>query len=120
MSWATKVPLFFLGSIMAIASCESRTPADAFADDPVALKRGKAIFTGTCGGYCHGTLPGPRDAPYLFDCVWIHGGSDEDIFATIANGVPNTAMVSFSGTLPEGDDDIWRIISFLKFARIAC
>jgi len=29
-------------------------------------------------------------------------------------------MVSFSGKLPEGDDDIWRIISFLKSERTAC
>jgi mono/diheme cytochrome c family protein len=88
--------------------------------DPVALKRGKAVFTGTCGGYCHGVSPGLRDAPYLFDCIWIHGGSDAEIFATISNGVPKTPMVSFSGKLPEGDDDIWRIISYLKSERIAC
>lgn len=103
-----------------IAGCDTRSPADSFAADPVALKRGKSIFTGTCSGYCHANLPGPHDAPYLFDCVWLHGGSDEEIFATIAAGVPTTQMVSFSGKLPLGDDDIWRVIAFLKSARSAC
>ena len=112
--------MVLLGCIIAIEGCQSGTPADEFATDPVALKRGKAIFIGTCSGYCHSTSPGLRDAPYLFDCVWIHGGSDEQIFATIAQGVPNTRMVSFSGNLPEGDDDIWRIIAFLKSERIGC
>jgi cytochrome c oxidase cbb3-type subunit 3 len=104
--------------LIAIAACESGSPADAFAADPEALKRGKSIFTGTCGGYCHMTVPGPRDAPYLFDCEWLHGGSDEEIFATIAAGVPNTQMVPFGGALPEGDDDIWRVVAFLKSARV--
>jgi mono/diheme cytochrome c family protein len=104
----------------AVVSCDSKSPADAFVADPAALKRGKSIFIGTCGGYCHSTVPGPRDAPFLFDCVWIHGGSDQEIFATVSNGVPNTAMVSFSGMLPEGDDDIWRVIAYLGSERGVC
>ena len=67
-----------------------------------------------CGGYCHARKPGNRAAPDLFDCTWRHGGSPDEIFATISNGVPPTQMMSYGGKLPEGDDDIWKIIAFLK------
>jgi len=110
----------FVGCVIGAIGCNSGSPADKYATDPVALKRAKSVFVGTCSGYCHSSLPGLRDAPYLFDCVWLHGGSDEQIFDTITNGVPDTRMVSFGGKLPEGDDDIWRIISYLKSERTPC
>ena len=103
-----------------VTGCDSKTPADVFASDPIALKRGKSIFTGTCSGYCHSTKAGLRDAPYLFDCVWIHGGGDREIFATVSNGVPDTRMVSFGGKLPQGDDDIWRVIAYINSVRQSC
>lgn len=108
------------GLLVTLSACKESTPAELFAADPDAVKRGKSIFTGTCGGYCHNTSPGPRDAPYLFDCVWKHGGSDQEVFNAIANGVPGTRMVAFKGALPEGDDDIWKVVAFLKTRRAAC
>ncbi len=108
------------GCLWVLGGCDAGSRADAFADDPAALKRARSIFTGTCGGYCHGATPGPRDAPYLFDCVWLHGGSDEEIHATIANGVPGTRMVGFAGALPEGEDDIWRLVAYIKAERKGC
>ena len=120
MNLTSKLRCILLCCIPAVTACQSRTPADEFIADPAGLERGKALFVGTCGGYCHSATSGPRDAPYLFDCQWIHGGRDEEIFATISIGVPNTRMVSFGGKLPEGDDDIWRIIAYLKSERGAC
>lgn len=89
----------------------SRSPAD--------IARGKALFTGTCGAYCHrpstpGSAQAVSDAPSLFDCDWIHGGSDAQIFHTIKKGVDGTRMVSFDGAI--SDDDIQRIIAYLRFA----
>ena len=111
----------FACATVSLMGCgEPTSRADQLALDPAALKRGKAIFTGTCAGYCHGTSPGPRDAPYLFDCVWNHGGSDAEVFNTISEGVPDTRMVSFGGKLPEGDEDIWRLVAYLKSKRAAC
>jgi cytochrome c oxidase cbb3-type subunit 3 len=92
----------------------------AYLKDPAALKRGKGLFVGSCGAYCHSVSKDARDAPYLFDCVWLHGGSDEAIFRTISNGVPNTRMVGFAGKMPEGDDDIWKIVAYLHSAREPC
>ena len=61
-------------------------------------------------------IPGQGGIPYLFDCTWIHGGSDEEIFHTIQRGVPGTQMVGFAEVLPEGNDDIWKIIAYLRSA----
>ena len=50
----------------------------------------------------HRGLPG---YPQLFDCGWIHGASNQEIYNTIANGVPGSRMVAFAGRLPDGDED---------------
>jgi len=97
-----------------------QSPADRFAKDPAAVKRGKGIFVGTCAAYCHSLKKDNRDAPYLFDCEWLHGGSDAEIHNTIVNGVPGTRMVGFGNGFPQGDDDAWRVIAFLKTNRESC
>ena len=112
--------ILIIALIVLCCGCDSPSPAEKFAADPAALKRGKSIFVGTCGGYCHGVTPGPRDAPFLFDCVWKNGDSDEDLFRVIADGIPETRMVSFRGALPEGDDDIWRLVAFIRAAGHSC
>ncbi len=91
-------------------------PVPALLKSPPDVERGRALFVGTCGAYCHHMTPGPGDAPYLFDCDWLHGGSDAEIFHTIATGVPNTRMVAFGGALP--DEDIWRLVAYVKSASV--
>ena len=109
-----------VGAALLLGACESSTPADTFRADPDALKRGKALFAGTCAGYCHSPAV-DRAAPYLFDCTWLHGsGNDQEIFAVIAGGAPNTAMLGFKGKLPEGDDDIWRLVAYITSASPGC
>ena len=116
-----RVPTSALGfaALCTLAACtpgEPPSPADAFRGDSVALTRGRQLFTGLCAGYCHGLSPGPRDAPYLFDCTWLHGGRDTDLYRVIAEGVPETPMIAFGGQLPEGDDDIWRLVAYIRSA----
>ena len=105
------------------AACSQQpqeTPADRFVKDPDAVKRGKGLFVGTCAAYCHSLKKDNRDAPYLFDCEWLHGGTDAEIHNTIVNGVPGTRMVGFGNGFPQGDDDVWRVVAFLKSNREAC
>lgn len=96
------------------------TVVEAFMADPAAVARGEALFVGTCAGYCHSLQPNDSDAVFLFDCEWIHGGSDQEIFDTVTTGVPSTRMVGFGSNFPEGEDDLWKIIAFLRTNQQAC
>lgn len=89
------------------------SPAAAYLDDPEAVAFGRRYFRAVCTGYCHSTQPGlVRDAPDLFDCDWRHGGTDEEVFRTIAEGVPDTEMLPFGGKLE--DEVLWKIVAFLR------
>lgn len=106
--------------MLAAAACQPPTPAAALRTDPEAIKRGKSLFVGTCAGYCHSPTV-ERAAPNLFDCAWNHGeGNDQELFDIIAAGIEGTAMIGFRGKLPEGDDDIWRLVAYLGAARPPC
>lgn len=95
-------------------ACGPADPVDRYLTDEEALKRGEAIFVGTCTGYCHVEGASNGDIPNLFDGEWKHGGSNAEIFRTIAQGVPGTQMVAWASALPEGEDDIWKVIAFLR------
>ena len=100
--------------LFVFGACADADPASGYAAEAEALRRGEAGFTGTCGGYCHLIGTSNADAPNLFDCEWRHGGSNREIFSTIVNGVPETRMIGFGGSLPDGNDDVWKIVAFLK------
>jgi mono/diheme cytochrome c family protein len=120
--WKACAPLLLSG----LAACAAprspspkpaaASPAARFEHDPAAIERGRLIFVGTCGAYCHSIHNVQRDAPSLFDCEWKHGGSDQEIFHSISAGIPGTRMPAWGGALPEGDDDIWRVIAYLRSA----
>tara|TARA_B110000858_G_scaffold77483_1_gene89811 strand:+ start:53753 stop:54100 length:348 start_codon:yes stop_codon:yes gene_type:complete len=93
----------------------------AFMAKPSALARGQALFEGSCASFCHTTeLEAKSDASFLFDCQWNHGATDQDIFNTITNGVIGTRMVGFGENFPEGDDDLWKVIAYLRSKQQAC
>lgn len=109
------------GEVTAPGQAETETnKVQEFMADPVAMERGEALFVGTCAGYCH-SLEGPNaDALFLFDCQWKHGGSDQAIFDIVTTGVPNTRMVGFGNNFPQGEDDLWKIIAYLRSNQRAC
>jgi hypothetical protein len=94
--------------------------ADSYMADPEAVKRGRLLFVGTCAGYCHKLTPERLDALYLFDCEWKHGSSDQAIFDIVTTGVPNTRMVGFGTNFPEGENDLWKIIAFIRTNSPQC
>jgi mono/diheme cytochrome c family protein len=106
--------------LVALGGCAETDPASGYQEDPEALARGESVFRGTCSGYCHGMNVTIADVPNLFDCTWIHGSSNREIYNTITNGVPGSRMVAFGGRLPDGDEDIWKIIAFLKSEASSC
>ena len=118
-----RILLVSLAGLLSGCDGGAAVPADSnlvqsLARDPEALARGKALYLGTCAALCHG-LPSDADA-FLFDCEWSHGGSDDEIFAVITNGIPDTRMVGFGNNFPEGDDDKWKIIAFLRANQQPC
>ena len=111
--------LKFMGLALVFAlllgACDENKP-QAAAPDPAVIARGEALFTGTCGAYCHKQSPSNTDALFLFDCEWKHGSTDEDIFKVINEGVEGTRMVAFKGGFPEGDKDARALIAYLRSA----
>jgi mono/diheme cytochrome c family protein len=93
----------------------------AFMADFAALARGQAIFEGSCASFCHTVeIEAELDASFLFDCQWNHGSTDQQLFNTITNGVAGTRMVGFGSNFPEGDDDKWKVIAYLRSNQQAC
>lgn len=112
------IRLPWLLALLGLVACSEApvepTRVETFMADPAAVARGRSIFIGSCSGYCHRLNNEPSDALFLFDSQWKHGGSDQEIFNTVTNGVPETAMIGFGSNFPEGDDDLWKIIAFLR------
>ena len=95
------------GQPPAAANDELRNP---FAGDADAIRQGAVLFRQGCV-YCHGVgAHGGARGPDLTTGSWSHGGSDGELFRTIGNGVPGTAMAAHRLT----DDEIWRIVSYLR------
>ena len=71
------------------------TPAPAAllagAKDPAVLDIGAARFSRTCAS-CHGAQAQGLIGPNLTDDRWIHGGSVEQIFQSVAKGWPAKGM----------------------------
>ncbi len=101
------------------------TIVEQYMNDDLALLRGEAIYAGSCASFCHGLTPeiaGEEfgSAANLFDCQWKHGGTDDEIFNNVVTGISGTAMVGFGSNFPEGDDDLWKLIAFLRSKQAPC
>ncbi len=118
--WAAAWLMPSMVALLTLQGCTGPDPASQYQEDPEALARGEAVFVGTCSGYCHGRNVTVADVPNLFNCVWIHGDSNREIYNAITNGVSGSRMVAFAGRLPEGDEDIWKIVAFLKSEASGC
>ena len=82
--------------------------------DPAALAEGRRYFVAmNCAG-CHGGHAGGGMGPSLRDEVWIYGGGDGEIFASIAQGRAN-GMPAWGTMLPA--DLIWQITAYVTSLR---
>jgi cytochrome c oxidase cbb3-type subunit 3 len=63
----------------------------ALSHDATALALGKQVFTSTCAA-CHRADGGGVIGPNLTDDFWIHGGSPDKIYKTVASGVADKGM----------------------------
>jgi putative heme-binding domain-containing protein len=92
----------------AVTVAQDRTIGNPRGPDPAAVRAGTALFRERCTE-CHGTdtkgVPG-HDLTRL----WTSGATDERVFQTIRQGVPNTIMPSSSAP----DDEVWALVSYLR------
>ena len=73
------------------------------------IQQGGALFQLHCS-YCHGVRgEGGRGAD-LTAGVYRMGGTDPELFNTIRSGVPGSEMPA----VRVGDDDVWRLVGFVK------
>jgi cytochrome c oxidase cbb3-type subunit 3 len=88
-----------------------------FAGDPKAAKVGESQFRANCA-FCHGLgARGGGRGPDLTRAQKRHGNADADLFRTINEGVPGTAMPP-NGATQQGvgmtEEEIWQVISYIR------
>lgn len=98
------------GTTSAFAQPATTKTENPLAGDAKAIDAGKNIYRGRCG-VCHGIDAKGYRGSDLTTGDWVHGGSDAQIFRTIARGVPGTEMPGH-GTMSE--DEVWMVIAYLR------
>src|SRR6202140_64752 len=91
------------------------------AKDPNAAKLGEFEFRANCA-FCHGLgARGGGRGPDLSRAQKRHGNSDADLFRTINEGVPGTAMPP-NGATQQGvgmtEEEIWLVISYIRSVQV--
>src|SRR5246127_814348 len=87
------------------------------ANDSNAAKLGEFEFRANCA-FCHGLAArGGGRGPDLTRAKKRHGSTDPDLFRTINEGVPGTAMPP-NGATQQGvgmtEEEIWQVISYIR------
>jgi putative heme-binding domain-containing protein len=88
-----------------------------FAGDAKAAKVGESQFRANCA-FCHGLgARGGGRGPDLTRAQKRHGNSDADLYRTINEGVPGTAMPP-NGATQQGvgmtEEEIWQVITYIR------
>jgi putative heme-binding domain-containing protein len=108
--------LFFMAGTSAKA--QDKNP---LANDFKAAKLGEFEFRANCA-FCHGLgARGGGRGPDLTRSQKKHGNSDGDLFRTINEGVPGTAMPP-NGATQQGvgmtEEEIWQVISYIRSVQV--
>ncbi|PYU66835.1 MAG: hypothetical protein DMG49_20800 [Acidobacteria bacterium] len=106
--------LLMMGLFTASLKAQDKNP---FSADPKAAKLGESQFRANCA-FCHGLgARGGGRGPDLTRARKRRGNSDADLFRTINEGVPGTAMPQ-NGATQQGvgmtEEEIWQVISYIR------
>jgi cytochrome c oxidase cbb3-type subunit 3 len=106
--------LLIIGVLTASLRAQDKNP---FAGDSKAAKIGESQFRANCA-FCHGLgARGGGRGPDLTRAQKRHGNADADLFRTINEGVPGTAMPP-NGATQQGvgmtEEEIWQVISYIR------
>ena len=126
-SWPRRWFLALLLGCAALVACATATVAlraqdkNPFAGDAKAAKLGESQFRANCA-FCHGLgARGGGRGPDLSRAQKRHGNSDADLFRTINEGVPGTAMPP-NGATQQGvgmtEEEIWQVISYIRSVQV--
>jgi len=110
------VLVLVLENSRALAGDTPSVLTNSFTGNAEAIREGTDMYRGYCTG-CHGGLGHGGKCPDITDDIWVHGGSDAEVFRTIAKGVPGTEMRNFDVGLKP--DEIWKIIAYIRTLAVA-
>src|SRR6266480_1519315 len=110
--------LLMIGVLAASLQAQNKNP---LAGDPRAAKLGEFEFRANCA-FCHGLgARGGGRGPDLTRAKKRHGSTDPDLFRTINEGVPGTAMPP-NGATQQGvgmtEEEIWQVISYIRSVQV--
>jgi len=110
-----------LGACAAAAVALRAQDKNPFSGDAKAAKLGESQFRANCA-FCHGLgARGGGRGPDLSRAQKHHGNSDADLFRTINEGVPGTAMPP-NGATQQGvgmtEEEIWQVISYIRSVQV--
>jgi cytochrome c oxidase cbb3-type subunit 3 len=84
------------------------------AGDASAPREGRRLFVQfNCSG-CHGGRAGGGMGPSLRDTLWLYGGSDAQVFDSIAQGRAH-GMPAWGTKLPE--EVVWKLVAYIGSLR---
>ena len=105
--------------VVLLSTCISTTAQDKnpYAGDAKMTKLGEFQFRSNCA-FCHGLgARGGGRGPDLTRAQKRHGNGDADLFRTINEGVPGTAMPP-NGATQQGvgmtEEEIWQVITYIR------
>ena len=111
---------YWLGSAQLLSACSKIEPEapksllDAHMLDPMAVERGARIYSGTCAQFYHDAEPRVWEEMNLFDCQWRFANTADKVFQITASGIPGTRNVGYGNNFPDGKQDLWKLIAFIK------
>ena len=110
--------MLMVGVFTASLKAHDKNP---LAGDPKAAKLGESQFRANCA-FCHGLgARGGGRGPDLTRAQKRHGNADADLFRTINEGVPGTAMPP-NGATQQGvgmtAEEIWQVISYIRSVQV--
>jgi putative heme-binding domain-containing protein len=77
-----------------------------------AIRAGTSMYRQKCAD-CHGMDARGVRGPDLTQ-VWATGRTDDGLFRTLRNGVPGTEMPPVAGFGGTSDEDLWKMLAYLK------
>ena len=114
----TVVAMLICAFVAPSAFAQEKNP---YAGDAKAAKLGEFQFRANCA-FCHGLgARGGGRGPDLTRAQKRHGNSDPELFRTINDGVPGTAMPP-NGATQQGvgmtEEEIWQVISYIRSVQV--